>query len=225
MSQFSLIYLFVFIVNLSILIYLLLLKNRSLQIKAFMVLLTAYLVTLFCFVIFLSSHNINTMKFWLNISHYTGPIANIALLYLIATFYNNGKNPPLWINVLILISVSPLIVRNMFGFLDTVTFIPNSIGNIVEYRASVLSYYFYIHTFILIIFIMIFFIVKYRTTEIRRLRKLSIFFMVTTGVSWTLCVPGNFIIPYLFKKHGVLVPATGVSFLFCSYDCAVLRRV
>jgi len=179
---------------------------------AFMIMQGAYLITLLCFVVFLSADDIATMKLWLDISHYSGPIVNVTLLYLITTFYYNDNKPPLWIIICILLSVIPLLARDMFGFMDTVSFIPNSIGNIVVYKNSLLSYYFYIHSFVLLFCISILFIIKIRTTKIMRLKKLSVFLLVITWVTWVLSVPCNLLISYIFKKYEILVPATGYLF-------------
>jgi DNA-binding CsgD family transcriptional regulator len=179
---------------------------------AYLILMAAYLVTLLSFVIFLSARDTATMRFWLDVSHYSGPMVSALLLYLIATFYHNDKNPPLWINLCIVVSVMPLLSRDLFGFMDTVTFIPNSLGNIVLYRKSVLSCYFYLHTFIILSAITILFIIKIRTIKIRRLRKLSIFLLIMTGLTWILGVPFHFIIPHIFKGYGIMVPATGYLF-------------
>ena len=212
MSQFSLIYLFVFIINIIIFTYLLCIKKMSRQIRAFIIMQGAYLITLLCFVVFLSAHDIATMKLWLDISHYSGPIVNVTLLYLVTTFYYNDNNPPVWIIICILLSVIPLLARDMFGFMDKVSFIPNSIGNIVVYKNSLLSYYFYIHSFVLLFCISILFIIKIRTTKIMRLKKLSVFLLVITWVTWVLTVPCNLLISYIFKKYEILVPATGYLF-------------
>jgi DNA-binding CsgD family transcriptional regulator len=209
MSQFSLVYLFVFIAIFSILIYLLLIKNKTLQIKACIFLLVSYLTTLFCFIIYLSAKDTHTMRLWLNISHYTGPIANSMVLYLIVIFYYNDKKPPLVLSLCILLSVVPLLLRGILGFMNTVTFIPNTIGNIAVYRHTVFFYYYYIHTIIIALITIIFLIVKYRTSKIRRLKKLSSLLLIATGLTWVSGISAEFLITYYFEKKGILVPATG----------------
>ncbi len=226
MSHFSLIYLFVFVVNASIFLYLLFIKNKSLQIRAYMVVLSAHLATLFCFMVLLSARDVDTMKFWLNISHYTGPVGFAALLYLIIAFFYNDKNPPLWISMSILLSIVPLLIRNVCGYMDTVRFIPNPAGNVAVYEKSFFFYYFYGHTLLIIIILIVYLIIKYRTTKSRRHRQLLWFLIVSSGLCWRFGVPGNFLIPYMCEQNGVLVPATGYLFfsiVLISYFYALLK--
>lgn len=226
MSHFSLIYLFVFVVNASIFLYLLFTKNKSRQIRAYMVVLSAYLATLFCFMVLLSARDIDTMKFWLNISHYTGPVGFAALLYLIIAFFYNDKNPPLWISMSILLSIVPLLIRNVCGYMDTVRFIPNPAGNVAVYEKSFFFYYFYGHTLLVIIISIVYLIIKYRTTKSRRHRQLSLFLIVSSGLCWLFGIPGNFLIPYMCEQNGVLVPETGYLFssiVLISYFYALLK--
>ena len=209
MSHFSLVYLFVLIVNASIFTYLLFIKKKTLQIKSFMVFLALYMATLFCFVMFLSARGPDAMRFWLHIIHYTAPMVNAALIFLVTVFYYDDERPPHWLTAVILLSVMPLLIRDLFGFMDTVSFIPNPIGNIFVYRPSVFEYYFYAYSFIVILVVTVFFIMKYRTTKLRRLRKLLSFLLLALVTTWILSVPGHFLLQYVFEKSGMRIPATG----------------
>jgi len=132
-----------------------------------------------------------------------------ALMYLVAVFYYDDKRPPLWLTAVILLSVMPLLVRDLFGFMDTVIVVPSLIGNIFLYRPSVFEYYFYAYSSIVLIAMTVFFIMKYRATKLRRLRKLLSFLLLALVTTWMLSVPGHLLLQYVCEKSGMRIPATG----------------
>ena len=176
--------------------------------------LIAYSATLFCHVMLLAVHDKDSMLFWLNITHFTGPLASTSMAYLAVAFYYDDRYPPLTLSISIILSVIPLLIRGACGYMKTVYFIPNPIGNIAVYDTGSLFFkYFYIHTFIIVLFMIIFLFIKYRTTRINRLRRLSLFLLTAVIITYVSSAPGNFIFPMLFEKYGIRIPEVGYIFL------------